>query len=179
MPVSADVRERLRSHLDPDDEIRYVFPADILMSAKPSVFVVVSRKPITVFSTSFRSRKVPRSILTQFPRMTVLGPLDTASTPHFTTAGITYEIDDESVAEIQLTQDFPGDRLPILWGTIEAQVPASENSTYIAFGQAQRMDAGGMIKTVTYPLSSDKPEIACKHAVSIGLQKQSTLQCRT
>ncbi|QPG92195.1 hypothetical protein I1G86_13705 [Rhodococcus qingshengii] len=121
MPVSADVRERLRSYLDPDDEIRYVFPADVLMSAKPSVIVVVSRKAITVFSTSFRSRKVPRSILTQFPRMTVLGPVDTASTPHFTAAGITYEIDEEYVAvvnaadaEITSPQDFPRDPLPNL-----------------------------------------------------------------
>ncbi|MFE5642562.1 hypothetical protein [Rhodococcus sp. NPDC056516] len=91
------------------------------MSAKPSVFVVVSRKAITVFSTSFRSRKVPRSILTQFPGMTVLGPVDTASTPHFTAAGITYEIDEEYVAvvnagdaEITSPQDFPRDPLPNL-----------------------------------------------------------------
>lgn len=102
MPVSADARERLRSYLDPENEIRYVFPADVLMSAKPSVFVVVSRKAITVLSTSFRSRKVPRSILTQFPRMTVLSPVDTASTPHFTAAGITYEIDEEYVAVVNL-----------------------------------------------------------------------------
>lgn len=121
MPVSASARARLSSLLDPDDEIRYVFPADVLMSAKPSVFVVVSRKAITVFSTSFRSRKVPRSILTQFPRMTVLGPLDTASTPHFVVAGITYEIDEEYVAvvnaadaEITSPQDFPHDPLPNL-----------------------------------------------------------------
>ncbi|UXF64846.1 hypothetical protein [Rhodococcus qingshengii] len=95
MPVSASVRARLRSHLHPDDEIHYAFPAEVLMSAKPSVFVVVIRKAITVFSTSFRSRKVPRSILTQFPRMTVLGLVDSASTPHFVVAGITYEIDEE------------------------------------------------------------------------------------
>lgn len=121
MPVSASVRARLRSHLHPDDEIHYAFPAEVLMSAKPSVFVVVSRKAITVFSTSFRSRKVPRSILTQFPRMTVLGPVDTASTPHFTAAGITYEIDEEYVAvvnaadaEITSPQDFPHDPLPKL-----------------------------------------------------------------
>lgn len=113
MPVSAGVRARLSSPLDADDEIRYVFSADVLMSAKPSVFVVVSEKAITVFSTSFRSRKVPRSILTQFPRMTVLGLVDTASTPHFIVAGITYEIDGEYAAvvnaadaEITSPQDF-------------------------------------------------------------------------
>ncbi|UGQ54088.1 hypothetical protein LRL17_10465 [Rhodococcus qingshengii] len=121
MPVSAGVRARLSSPLDADDEIRYVFPADVLMSAKPSVFVVVSEKAITVFSTSFRSRKVPRSILTQFPRMAVLGLVDTASTPHFIVAGITYEIDGEYAAvvnaadaEITSPQDFPRDPLPNL-----------------------------------------------------------------
>jgi len=36
MPVSASVRARLRSHLHPDDEIHYAFPADVLMSAKPT-----------------------------------------------------------------------------------------------------------------------------------------------
>lgn len=121
MPVSANIRERLRAQLEPDDEIRHVFPADFLMSAKPSVFVVVSRKAITVFSTRFRSSEVPRSILTQFPRMTVLGPVDTASTPHFTAAGLTYEIDEEYVAvvnagdaEVTSPQDFPRDPLPNL-----------------------------------------------------------------
>ncbi|WP_218749258.1 hypothetical protein [Rhodococcus sp. FH8] len=51
--------------------------------------------------------------------MTVLGPVDTASTPHFTSAGITYEIDEEYVAvvnaadaEITSPQDFPHDPLP-------------------------------------------------------------------
>jgi hypothetical protein len=134
MPVSADVRERLRSYLDPENEIRYVFPADVLMSAKPSVFVVVSRKAITVFSTSSRSRKVPRSILTQFPRMTVLGTVDTASTPHFVVAGITYEIDEEYVAvvnaadaELTSPQDFPRDPLPNLRGAIETQLPLVQN----------------------------------------------------
>ncbi|WP_221621613.1 hypothetical protein [Rhodococcus sp. KBW08] len=53
--------------------------------------------------------------------MTVLGPLDTASTPHFVVAGITYEIDEEYVAvvnaadaEITSPQDFPRDPLPNL-----------------------------------------------------------------
>ncbi|QIP40645.1 hypothetical protein G9444_3401 [Rhodococcus erythropolis] len=36
MTVSASVRARLRSHLHPDDEIHYAFPADVLMSAKPT-----------------------------------------------------------------------------------------------------------------------------------------------
>ncbi|MCD2155814.1 hypothetical protein LQL77_18980 [Rhodococcus cerastii] len=59
--------------------------------------------------------------MSQFPRMTVLGPVDTASTPHFDAAGIKYEIDEEYVAvvnaadaEITSPQDFPRDPLPIL-----------------------------------------------------------------
>lgn len=115
MPVSANVRERLRSYLDPDDEIRYLFPADVLMSAKPSVFVVVSRRAITVFSTSFRARKVPRSILTQFRER----PFSAQSTRRPRALRIPYEIDEEYVAvvnaadsEITSPQDFPHDPLP-------------------------------------------------------------------
>ncbi|MFD9680552.1 hypothetical protein ACFWAD_11795 [Rhodococcus sp. NPDC059969] len=53
--------------------------------------------------------------------MTVLGPVDTASTPHFTAAGITDEIDEEYVAVVNAAdakvtspQDFPHDPLPNL-----------------------------------------------------------------
>lgn len=121
MPVSAGTREQIRSHLDGDDEIRYVFPAGVLMSVKPSVFVVVSRKAITVLSTGMWSTKVPRAVVARLPRKTVLGPIEMQPTPCFTVAGIVYEIDDEYVAvvnaadaEITAPHDFPPDPLPDL-----------------------------------------------------------------
>ncbi|KAA5833584.1 hypothetical protein ABT337_16700 [Saccharopolyspora hirsuta] len=121
MPVPSAVRERIRSFLDEDDEIRYVFPADVLMSVRPSVLVVVSRKAITVLSTGFWSRRRPKSVLARLPRGTVLGPVDVQSTPYFRLDGIDYEIDEEYVAvvnaadaEIASPRDFPPDPLPDL-----------------------------------------------------------------
>ncbi|MDA3629140.1 hypothetical protein [Saccharopolyspora oryzae] len=121
MPVPAAVREQIRAFLGEDDEIRYVFPADVLMSVQSSVLVVVSSKAVTVLSTGFWSRKKPKSVLARLPRNTVLGPVDVQSTPCFTLDGIDYEIDDEYVAvvnaadsEITSPRDFPPDPLPDL-----------------------------------------------------------------
>ncbi|MER7014104.1 hypothetical protein ABT324_22005 [Saccharopolyspora sp. NPDC000359] len=121
MPVPAAVRARIRSFLDADDEIRYVFPADVLMSVRPSVLVVVSREAITVLSTGFWTRRRPKSVLARLPRGTVLGPVDVRSTPYFRLDGIDYEIDEEYVAvvnaadaEITAPRDFPPDPLPDL-----------------------------------------------------------------
>lgn len=121
MPVPEAARRRIRTFLDEDDEIRYVLPADILMSVQPSVLVVVSRKAITVLSTGFWSRKRPKSVLARLPRSTVLGPVDTQPMPCFRVEGIDYEIDEEYVAvvnaadaEITSPRDFPPDPLPDL-----------------------------------------------------------------
>lgn len=115
MPVPFSVRERIRSALDEDDEIRYVFPAEVVMSLKPNVFIAVSRKTIMVFSTGLWS-KAPKSVLARMPRTTVLGPVDVQSTPYFTVAGIAYEIDEEYVATVNAADaeiiSSPQDPLP-------------------------------------------------------------------
>ncbi|MEU6263938.1 hypothetical protein [Saccharopolyspora shandongensis] len=121
MPVSGAVRERIRAFLDADDEIRYVFPASILMSIQSGVLVVVSRKSITVLPTGFWSTKAPKSVVARLSRNTVLGPVDVQSTPYFRLDGVDYEIDDEYVAvvnaadaEIASPHDLPRDPLPDL-----------------------------------------------------------------
>ena len=115
MPVSPAARRRIREFLDDDDEIRYVFPADVLMSASPSVLFVVSRKSITILSTGIWSRKRPKSVVARLSRRTVLGPVDTTETPFFSVNGIGYEIDDEYVAVVHAADaeiTTAGDALP-------------------------------------------------------------------
>ncbi|MBA8826338.1 hypothetical protein FHX42_003714 [Saccharopolyspora lacisalsi] len=119
MPVSASTRERSRVFLDEDGEIRYLFPAEVWPSAKPSVLVVVSREAITVLSTGLWSRRKPKSVLARLPRETVLGPVDTHLTPSFTVEGIDYELDEEYVAvvhaadaEITRSGGIPPDPFP-------------------------------------------------------------------
>jgi hypothetical protein len=100
MPVPSNAHARIRKLLDEDDEIRYVFPANVLLSAKPSVLVVVSSKAIKVLSTGFFSRKYPKSVEAEFPRRTRLGPVDTQQTPFFVLSGLEYEIDEEYIAVV-------------------------------------------------------------------------------
>ncbi len=121
MPVSSGVRKRIREFLDPDDEIQYVFPADVAGSATPSVIFVVGRKVITVLSTGFWSRRRPKSVTGTTPRNQRLGPVETGSTPWFEFCGVVYEVDDEYVsvvlaadAEIMRDAPKPQDPLPDL-----------------------------------------------------------------
>ncbi|WP_020672942.1 hypothetical protein [Amycolatopsis nigrescens] len=110
MPVSSAVRERIRGFLEPADDIEYVFPADVLGSALPSVLVVVSRHAITVLSTGFWSRRRPKSVLFRSPRNVRLGPVDTQSTPRFTLHGVEYEVDEEYVSVINAADAELGSR---------------------------------------------------------------------
>ncbi|WP_181775856.1 hypothetical protein [Amycolatopsis pittospori] len=121
MPVSSGVRKRIKGLLDPDDEIHYVFPADMFGSTRPSVFVAVTRKTITILSTGYLSRKTPKRVIGSSLRNLRLGPVDTATTPWFKFNGIVYEIDDEYVAvvhaadaEIMREVTKPEDPLPDL-----------------------------------------------------------------
>ncbi|MEV6911739.1 hypothetical protein [Amycolatopsis sp. NPDC051071] len=121
MPVSSGVRKRIKELLDPDDEIHYAFPADIFGSTNPSVFIVVTRKTITILSTGYLSRKTPKRVIATSLRNHRIGPVDTASTPWFKFNGIVYEIDDEYVsvvhaadAEIIREVAKPEDPLPDL-----------------------------------------------------------------
>ncbi|KZB83996.1 hypothetical protein [Amycolatopsis regifaucium] len=121
MPVSSGVRKRIREFLDPDDELQYVFPADIVGSTNPSVFFAVTRKSITIMTTGYLSRKSPKSVVSATPRNQRIGPVETSTGPWFKFNGVDYEIDDEYVsvvraadAEIRRDAAKPEDPLPDL-----------------------------------------------------------------
>ncbi|MFD5090901.1 hypothetical protein ACFWMR_09880 [Amycolatopsis thailandensis] len=121
MPVSSGVRKRIGEFLDPDDEIHYVFPADVFGSTNPGVFFAVTRKTITILTTGYLSRKTPKSVVSTGLRNQRIGPVDTSTVPWFKFNGIDYEIDDEYVpvvhaadAEIMREAAKPVDPLPDL-----------------------------------------------------------------
>jgi hypothetical protein len=120
MPVSAKARAAARQFLDPDDEIRYIFPADLQrLSPRPSVLIVVSRKAVTVLSTGRWTRTTPKSVEAQYPRQTRLGPVSHHLGTTFKLGGFTYEVDEEYVAvlnaaDLDRAGDLPPDPLPDL-----------------------------------------------------------------
>ena len=121
MPVSSATRSRIRKFLDPDEEIVYVFPADVLMSTDPSVIFVVTQRAIKILSTGMWSRKSPKSVVAELPRNTRIGPVEPQQIPYFNLSGLTYEIDEEYVAVVnaadsELTREGngPSDPLPDL-----------------------------------------------------------------
>jgi len=120
MPVSSAIRAQARRFLDPDDEIQFVFPAEVLNSAFPSVLFVVSRTAITILSTGARRRKAPEKMVSRNPRNVLLGPVDSHLVPSFTLYGIRYEIDEEYIsvvhaADAGISADLaPPDPLPDL-----------------------------------------------------------------
>ena len=120
MPVSADTRTAAREFLDPDDEIRYIFPAELILSARSSVLIVVSRKAVKVLSTGHWSRKVPRTIEAEYPRQTRLGPVTVHLGATFQLGGIRYELDEEYIAVLNAADlergagELPADPLPDL-----------------------------------------------------------------
>ncbi|HEY0495073.1 MAG TPA: hypothetical protein VGD48_04970 [Kutzneria sp.] len=120
MPVSAKARAAARQFLDPDDEIRYIFPADLMrLSPRPSVLVVVTRKAVKVLSTGRWSRTTPKSLEAEYPRQTRLGPVHYHLGATFKLGGFTYEVDEEYVAvlnaaDLDRAGDLPPDPLPDL-----------------------------------------------------------------
>ncbi len=121
MPVSSGVRKRIKELLDPDDEIQYVFPADIFGSTNPSVFFAVTRKTITILTTGRLSRKSPKRVISVTLRNHRIGPVERGGDPWFKFNGIVYEIDDEYIAavhaadaEISRNAAKPEDPLPDL-----------------------------------------------------------------
>ncbi|WP_017976839.1 hypothetical protein [Actinopolyspora halophila] len=100
MPISARFRERVRDLLEPDEEIRYVFPAELVGSFLPDVVFVVSDRATVVLSTTALRRDRPKGVLSRKPRGARIGPVDTNTTPWFTFHGVHYHVDDEYVAVI-------------------------------------------------------------------------------
>ncbi|GAA3431370.1 hypothetical protein [Kutzneria kofuensis] len=120
MPVSEKVRAAARTFLDPDDEIRYIFPAVLSTSSRPYVLVVVSDKALKVLSTGHWSRTVPKTLEAEFPRQTRLGPVETHLGARFTLGGFSYELDEEYIAVVNAADlergagELPPDPLPDL-----------------------------------------------------------------
>jgi hypothetical protein len=98
MPVSAELRDRVRGFLPAGEEIRYIFPA----SWNESMFFVfvVTESAVTVLVNRFWSRTRPKGIWHVFPRSVRLGPVDTHLIPGFDLGGHTFEIDDEYVSVV-------------------------------------------------------------------------------
>jgi hypothetical protein len=118
VPLSSEVRARVRAFLPPDDGVRFVFPAQVVMGT--AVLIVVSDQAITVLSTGLRSRDRPKSVHAKYPRDVRIGPVDTHLIPEFTLRGVRYEVDEEYVpvinaADAELSIDaLPPDPLPDL-----------------------------------------------------------------
>ncbi len=118
--MSSAVRARIRAFLEPGDTIRYVFPAQLVLSVSPYVMIVVSDRAVTVLSTGIWGRDTPKSLVATYPRNVRIGPVDIYLVPEFTLQGIRYEVDEEYVsvintADAEASADFmPPDPLPDL-----------------------------------------------------------------
>ncbi|MEY9210726.1 hypothetical protein NI17_013950 [Thermobifida halotolerans] len=95
MPVSAEVRARLRGFLPVDAEIRYVFPA--FRNDSASFYVVVTNNAITVVANRRFSRTHPKTIWRTFPRDVRIGPVDTHLAPTFELGGREFVVDEEYI----------------------------------------------------------------------------------
>lgn len=120
MPVTEDVRAAARGFLDPDDEIRYIFPASLLHSSRPYVLIVVSRKALKVLTTGRWRSDLPVAVEVEYPRLTRLGPVTVHLGATFRLGGIEYEVDEEYVAVLNAADlergagELPPDPLPDL-----------------------------------------------------------------
>ncbi|GAA1094072.1 hypothetical protein HDA36_002334 [Nocardiopsis composta] len=118
MPVSAEVRRRVRGYLPAGEEIRYIFPA----SWNETVYFlfVVTDSAVTVLSNRFWSRTRPKRIWHVFPRSVRIGPVETNLIPVFELGGHTFEVEEEYVSVINACDaeiaggDLPRDPFPEL-----------------------------------------------------------------
>ncbi|WP_026120437.1 hypothetical protein [Nocardiopsis potens] len=118
MPVSAEVRRRVRGFLPAGEEIRYIFPA----SWNETVYFVfvVTDSAVTVLSNRFWSRTRPKRIWHVFPRGVRIGPVETDLIPVFDLGGHTFEVEEEYVSVINACDaeldggDLPRDPFPEL-----------------------------------------------------------------
>ncbi|MFI9385930.1 hypothetical protein [Kutzneria sp. NPDC052558] len=120
MPITEDVRAAARAFLDPDDEIRYIFPASLVVSSRPYVLIVVSRKAVKVLTTGRWQGRLPRAVEVEYPRQTRIGPVTVHLGATFKLGGIQYELDEEYVAVVNAADlergagELPPDPLPDL-----------------------------------------------------------------
>ncbi|MFI6477998.1 hypothetical protein ACIBH1_08710 [Nonomuraea sp. NPDC050663] len=122
MPVSSTIRDRCRTFLSRDEEIRYVFPA--LSTGPPgmtSFLVVVTSRFVRVLATRMLRADRPVSVYATYPRETRLGPLLYGPGPLIEVGPMTLEIDEEYAAvvcaadaEVFAPETLPPDPLPDL-----------------------------------------------------------------
>ncbi|WP_214327608.1 hypothetical protein [Nonomuraea sediminis] len=122
MPVSSAVRERCRTFVGHQGDIRYVFPA---ASAGPpgtaNFLIVVTDTAISVLATRMLRSDRPISVYATYPRETRLGPIIQAPGPVIELGPMTFEFDDEYAAvvsaadaEVFAPETLPPDPLPEL-----------------------------------------------------------------
>ncbi|MCP2258585.1 hypothetical protein LX15_002283 [Streptoalloteichus tenebrarius] len=129
MPLSSAVRDRVRAFLSSEEEIRFLFPGTAVSvgTSLGSLFgmagylVAVTDRRVVVLAGSWFRRHRPVSLWAEYPRTTVLGPVDTSLTPTITLGGLVLEVDEEYVpviraadAELAGADCLPPDPLPHL-----------------------------------------------------------------
>ncbi|MEU7854744.1 hypothetical protein [Nonomuraea sp. NPDC049141] len=122
MPVSSAVRERCRTLLGEQGEIRYVFPALSLGPQDTANFlIVVTDKAISILATRMLRSDRPVAVHATFPRHTRLGPIMQASLPVIELGVMAFEFEEEYAAvvaaadaEIFAPETLPPDPLPDL-----------------------------------------------------------------
>ena len=119
MPLSSAVRDRARAFLEPDEELRYLFPATSVALGRGLVgmapfIVVVSDTEVTVLSCEWLRRHRPAAVWARHPRATHLGPVDTTMAPTITVGDLVLELDEEYLAVVRAADaELDGaDRLP-------------------------------------------------------------------
>lgn len=116
MPLSQEVRERVRDFVGLTEEIRYIFPA--LLTAPTlggaHMFFIVTDSAITLVTTKWLSRTKPDSVWGTYPRRSRLGPVETGAGVFFEFNGTHFEIDDEYIAVVNAAdaEVFDRDSLP-------------------------------------------------------------------
>jgi hypothetical protein len=126
MPLSSAIRERCRAFLQPDEELRYLFPATSVGLGRGIVgtapfIIAVSDAQVTVLSCEWLRHHRPASVWARHPRATRLGPVDTSMAPTLSIGDLVLEIDEEYLAVVQAadaeldgTDRLPPDPLPEL-----------------------------------------------------------------
>jgi hypothetical protein len=121
MPVSREVRQRVREFLGLSEEIRYIFPAAGVFLTTGTVLFVVTDSAIIVVTTGYFTRTKPKGVWGHYPRSSRLGPVETGTGASFEFKGTQYEVDEEYIAvinaadaEIFAQQSLPEDPLPDL-----------------------------------------------------------------
>jgi hypothetical protein len=122
MPVSSAVRDRCRTLLGDQGDIRYVFPAlSIGPPGARNYLIVVTDTAISVLATRMLRIDRPVSVHATFPRHTRLGPILQASGPVIELGAMAFEFEEEYAAvvaaadaEIFAPETLPPDPLPDL-----------------------------------------------------------------